>query len=63
MDAKIIGESQQVKDLLEMIERVASSKTNVLIFGESGTGKELVARKLHELGPLRGKPFIPVQVT
>jgi two-component system response regulator PilR (NtrC family) len=60
MDPKIVGESKPVKELLEMIERVASSKTNVLIFGESGTGKELVARKLHELGPLRGKPFIPV---
>jgi two-component system, NtrC family, response regulator PilR len=60
MDPKIIGESKQVKDLLEMIERVASSKTNVLVFGESGTGKELVARKLHDIGPLRGKPFIPV---
>ncbi len=60
MDPKIIGESKQVKELLSMIERVASSKTNVLIFGESGTGKELVARKLHELGPLKGKPFIPV---
>ncbi len=43
-----------------MIDKVAGNKTNVLIIGESGTGKELVARMIHESGPLEGKPFVPV---
>jgi two-component system response regulator PilR (NtrC family) len=49
-----------VKKLIQMIEKVSAAKTNVLIIGESGTGKELVARMIHETGPLRGKPFVPV---
>jgi two-component system response regulator PilR (NtrC family) len=57
---KILGDSPPVRALLALIERVAGSKTNVLIIGESGTGKELVARMIHDRGPLRGKPFIPV---
>jgi two-component system response regulator PilR (NtrC family) len=43
-----------------MIHRVASSKTNILILGESGTGKELTARMIHDEGPLKSNPFIPV---
>ena len=57
---EILGKSQAVKKLLQMIERVSSAKTNVLIIGESGTGKELVARMIHESGPLKGKAFVPV---
>lgn len=57
---EILGESSAVKKLLHMIERVSSARTNVLIIGESGTGKELVARMIHDSGPLNGKPFIPV---
>jgi two-component system response regulator PilR (NtrC family) len=57
---KILGESIAVKNLIGMIDKVATNKTNVLIIGESGTGKELVARMIHESGPLKGKPFVPV---
>ncbi len=57
---QILGESFAVKNLIGMIAKVASNKTNVLIIGESGTGKELVARMIHESGPLKGKPFVPV---
>jgi two-component system response regulator PilR (NtrC family) len=57
---QILGESLAVKNLVSMIHKVAGNKTNVLIIGESGTGKELVARMIHESGPLKGKPFIPV---
>lgn len=57
---QILGESLAVKNLISMIDKVASNKTNVLIIGESGTGKELVARMIHESGPLKGKPFVPV---
>ena len=57
---KILGESPAVKAMLQMIERIASSRTNVLITGESGTGKELVARMIHDMSPLKDKPFVPV---
>ena len=57
---QILGESSAVKKLIQMIEKVSAAKTNVLIIGESGTGKELVARMIHETGPMRGKPFVPV---
>jgi len=56
----IIGNSRVVQQMLKLIERVANSKTNVLITGESGTGKELVARMIHDTGPLSRKPFVPV---
>ena len=49
-----------MQELLEMINRVATTKTNILIIGESGTGKELVARMIHDTGPLKDKPFVPV---
>lgn len=57
---QILGESIAVKNLVSMIHKVSGNKTNVLIIGESGTGKELVARMIHETGPLKGKPFVPV---
>ncbi len=57
---KIIGESPAVNELLDMIGRVSSSRSNILIIGESGTGKELVARMIHESGPWAQKPFVTV---
>jgi two-component system response regulator PilR (NtrC family) len=56
----ILGKSPQIDALRKMIERVAPSKTNVLIIGESGTGKELVARALHELSPVKDGAFVAV---
>src|SRR3712207_861381 len=60
MKRPILGESSAIRDMIKMIERVAATKTNVLVIGESGTGKELVSRMIHEAGPLKGKPFVPV---
>ena len=57
---QILGDSPPVKQLLGMISKVAGNKTNVLVVGESGTGKELVARMIHDSGPMKGKIFIPV---
>src|SRR6185437_12395927 len=59
-NVNILGDAPPVKALLGLIHKVASTKTNVLVIGESGTGKELVARMIHEQGPLKDKPFIPV---
>ena len=55
---RLVGESEQMRHVLGIIERVADSPSTVLITGESGTGKELVARALHELSSRREKPFI-----
>ena len=57
---KILGDSPAVKDLLNLIGKVGPTKTNILIIGESGTGKELVARMIHESGPLKGRLFVPI---
>jgi two-component system, NtrC family, response regulator HydG len=55
---EVIGESPLVRQLLQMIERVAASDATVLIVGESGTGKELLARTIHRIGPRRDGPFV-----
>jgi DNA-binding NtrC family response regulator len=58
--AGIIGSAPAMEKLYRMIAKAAQSAHPVLILGESGTGKELVARSIHFSGPLRDKPFIPV---
>lgn len=57
---KIIGESEAVKRLQAVIQRVAHTDANVLIQGESGTGKELVAQAIHFGGDRADRPFVPV---
>jgi two-component system response regulator HydG len=56
----IIGDDPAVRQMLELIERVAPSNAAVAILGESGTGKELVARALHLCSPRAGQPFLPI---
>ncbi len=56
----IIGNDPSVKQLAELIDRVAPSSAAVAIFGESGTGKELVARAVHNRSARAERPFIPV---
>jgi DNA-binding NtrC family response regulator len=58
--AGLIGRSAAMQKVFRAVERVARSKTNVLVTGESGVGKELVARAIHELGPRRDQPFVAV---
>jgi two-component system, NtrC family, response regulator AtoC len=55
---RIIGQSPQIQEVYQVIEKVADTPTSVLITGESGTGKELVARALHESSSRLDKPFI-----
>ena len=57
---RLLGPSATMQHLREMIARVARSQAPVHIFGESGTGKELVAKLIHESGPRRDGPFVPV---
>lgn len=57
---KLLGRSQVMQQLREMIEKVARSQAPVHIFGESGTGKELVAHLIHEASARRDGPFVPV---
>ncbi len=56
----IIGESPQINEIKQMIQKVAPSDARVLITGENGTGKELVARSLHQLSERHKMPFIEV---
>jgi two-component system response regulator PilR (NtrC family) len=57
---RLLGASPSMQHMREMIARVARSQAPVHVFGESGTGKELVAKLIHESGPRRDGPFIPV---
>jgi two-component system response regulator PilR (NtrC family) len=54
----IIGQSPKMLDLFDLMEKVAPTKTNILITGESGTGKELVAKAIHYNSPRKDKPFV-----
>lgn len=54
----IIGQSSKMLALYELLEKVAPTKTNILITGESGTGKELVAKAIHYNSPRKEKPFV-----
>ncbi len=58
--AGIVGASSAIRDMVELVRRVADSDATVLVSGESGTGKELVARAIHRLSPRRDQPFIAV---
>ncbi len=57
---KIIGKSKVMRDVFEIIQKVAPSNATVLIEGESGTGKELVAKSIHFNSPRRDSPFVAV---
>ncbi|MBU8870864.1 MAG: sigma-54 dependent transcriptional regulator [Gemmatimonadales bacterium] len=57
---ELVGSSEIVKNLREMVTRVAPSDATVLIRGESGTGKEVVARQVHQASKRSGGPFIAV---
>lgn len=56
----IIGETDAIVQIKEMIEKVAPSDARVLVTGENGTGKELVARSLHDLSDRKEMPFVEV---
>lgn len=59
-DAEIIGQSEAIRALFDLVEKVSSTSANVLIEGESGTGKELVARAIHFQSDRADKPFLAI---
>jgi DNA-binding NtrC family response regulator len=56
----IVGKSEPMLSLFDLIAQVAPSRSTVLLQGESGTGKELIAKALHANSPRRDRPFVPV---
>src|ERR1700678_681767 len=56
----IVGKSEPMLRMFDLVAQVAPSRSTVLIQGESGTGKELIAKALHANSPRRDKPFVPV---
>ena len=56
----IIGNSPLIKALLDTIQMVAPTDTNVLVMGESGTGKELVSAAIHDNSPRKDQPFVRI---
>jgi DNA-binding NtrC family response regulator len=58
----LIGLSMVMRELAQQVRVLAKRTAPVLIVGETGAGKELVARSLHDLGPLRNGPYVPLNV-
>ena len=57
---ELVGKSQRMLQVFQLISQVAPSRSTILVAGESGTGKELVAKAIHQNSPRRDKPFIVV---
>ena len=56
----LVGNSETMHRIYEMIKRVSQTPTNILVTGDSGTGKEMVAKAIHFNGPLKDKPFVTI---
>jgi DNA-binding NtrC family response regulator len=55
---QIVGNSQALKQVLQLVRTVAPSDSTVLLLGETGTGKELIARAIHNCSPRKNRPFV-----
>jgi two-component system NtrC family response regulator len=60
VERPIVCASATMRDILQLVDRVAASDTTVLVTGETGTGKELVARRIHARGRRADKPFVVI---
>ncbi|MBK9321472.1 MAG: sigma-54-dependent Fis family transcriptional regulator [Bdellovibrionaceae bacterium] len=56
----MVGNSQAMHQIFDLVKRVSQTPTNILITGESGTGKEVIAKAIHYNGPLKDRPFVTV---
>lgn len=59
-DMGLFGESKSIKQLRDMVRRVAMTEVNVFLTGENGTGKELIAKSIHNLSKRKNTPFTVV---
>ena len=57
---RLVGESEAMRKVFTLIQRVAATDVNVLVLGENGTGKELVANAIHEASPRSEHPIVPI---
>jgi two-component system, NtrC family, response regulator HydG len=60
--ADIIGQSQAIRDVFSLIDKVAKTEANILILGENGTGKELIARAIHQRSLRKDNSFVSVDM-
>src|SRR5580704_4474534 len=58
--ANIVGKSESMLRIFDLVAQVAPSRSTVLLQGESGTGKEIIAKAIHANSPRRDKPFVPI---
>jgi len=56
----MVGNSQAMHSIFDLIKRVSQAPTNILVTGESGTGKEVIAKAIHYNGPLKDRPFVTI---
>lgn len=61
-ETKIIGESEQMRNVFVKLQKLAPTDANILILGENGTGKDLIAKAIHENSLRKNKPFVKVDV-
>jgi two-component system NtrC family response regulator len=57
---RLVGESEPIRKVFALVQRVAGTDAAVLVVGENGTGKELVAHAIHEASGRRAGPFVPI---
>jgi two-component system response regulator PilR (NtrC family) len=57
---RLLGSSEKMQEVFELIHKVAPTRTTILLTGESGTGKELVARAIHSRGPRTNEAFVAI---
>lgn len=60
---EVIGKSPGMREVFDLVQRVAQATANVLIIGESGSGKEMVARAIHQNGPRANRSFVAINCT
>lgn len=58
--SRLLGSSERMQEVFELIQKVAPTRTTILLTGESGTGKEIVARAIHTRGPRVNEPFVAI---
>jgi DNA-binding NtrC family response regulator len=59
-EREMVGESEEIRSVFDLIDRVAKTSSTVLLYGESGTGKELVARAIHARSARADKRFVSI---